>query len=107
MSNSFTLPISSVRSGKRSCLVEQQDAVAKDHQGWNGAYACHATELLLGLGVNLAEANLGVVFGCFFEDRAKHLAWATPLCPEINKCDSVLGNCGFEILERELHCGHV
>lgn len=71
-------------------LVEQQDAVAEDHQRRDRADAEPRRELLLRLGVDLAEGGVREVLGDLLVDRAEGLARRAPARPEVEQHQAVL-----------------
>jgi len=73
------------RGGREGAgLVEHHDLLAKDHDRWNGADAKAAGELLLSLGVDLAEDDVRVFLGGFLIVRRELFAGAAPVGPKVD-----------------------
>src|SRR5204863_9589037 len=89
-------------SGQGARLRVQHDVVADDHQRGDGADAERGGQLLLGLGVDLAEHRIRVLFRRLLEDRAEHAAGTAPRRPEVDQRQVGAADRGLEVLGRQL-----
>ena len=78
------------RQGTR--LREDEDALAERHEGGDGGDLGRCGEPLLGLGVHLAEHDLGVLLGRGLVGGGELLARSAPLRPPVQQDDVVVGN---------------
>src|SRR5699024_3291790 len=81
--------------------------VAEHHDRRDGLDLQGCGELLVSLGVHLAEGDLRVFLGGGLEDRAEALAWAAPLCPEVQQDDALLADGLLEVLASDFLRSHV
>ena len=95
-------PVPGTGAGQGPGLTEQLDAVAEDHQGGDRLDLEHPGQLLLGLGVDLGEREVGVLAGDLFEHGGERAARATPRRPEVDQGDPVGRDGGFEVGELEV-----
>ncbi len=84
--------------GQSSRFAVEHYVLAKDHQGWDGSDVEETRQLGLGLGVDLAEHDVGVLVGSGLEGGAEDLAWATPLGPEVDNDGVVVIDRALEVL---------
>ena len=87
-------------------LGEHQHLLTEDHQGGDRPDGEGTGQGLLGLGVDLAEHDVGVGDGRLLEDRGEAAARATPRRPPVDEHDVVAGDGVFEGGLGELDCGH-
>jgi len=88
--------------GQRARLAEQQHAVAEHHDRRDRRDADRLRQILLGLGVDLAEHHVGVLLGGLLEHRREHLAGTTPLGPEVEQHDAGLLDDLLEVVDGDL-----
>lgn len=93
--------------GRGTGLLEDDDALAKDHQRGNGADAEVAGQLVFLVGVDLGEGDVGVFAGRGLEDRGEATAGAAPRRPEVEDDDVVAADGGIEVSGLEFLDGHV
>src|SRR5699024_7417483 len=93
-------------TGQRAGLVEHQDAVAEGHQRGDRLDPGHRGELLLGLGVHLAERDVGVLPGGLLVDGRELLARTAPVRPEVDEHDLVVGDGLLEAVGGDGDSGH-
>src|SRR5262245_60190742 len=91
---------------QRARLAEQEQAVAEQHQRGDGLDAGGARELLLGLGVDLAERDVAVGLGRLLEHGRERTARTAPLGPEVEQDDSGLLDRLAEVVRRDLYRCH-
>src|SRR5215813_15452680 len=92
--------------GQGARLSVQHDVVADDHQQGDGGNAERGRQLLLCLGVHLAEHRIRVLFRRLLEDGAEHAAGTAPFSPEVHQREVGAADHGLEILGRQLDRCH-
>ena len=93
-----------MRQGAR--LREHEHAFAEDHQRRNRLDTERTGKILLGLGVDLPEDDVGVLLRHLLEDRGEHPAGAAPRGPKVDQHDVVAGDGRFERVLGEGDGGH-
>src|ERR1700755_2131797 len=108
MSRSWTalMTCSRAGAGRAPGREEDQDAVAEGHQRGDRGDPRRRRQLLLVLGVDLAEAHVGVLVAGGLEHRAELLARPAPTGPPVDQRDAGLGNSFLERLFGEFNCAH-
>src|SRR3569832_902936 len=91
---------------QRTGLAEQQHAIAEQHERRNRLDAGGTGELLLRLGVDLAERHVGVCRRRLLEHRREHLAGPAPLGPEVEEHDPWFLDRVLEVLRGDLDSCH-
>ena len=77
-------------SGRKSAgVTEDQDTFAEDHQSRDRCDLQCCRDVLVGIGIDLAENDVGVLLRDGLEDGAELTARAAPGCPEVNQDDLV------------------
>ena len=94
------------RRRKRAALAEQQHAVTEQHQRRDRLDVGRTRELLLRLGVDLAEDDVAVRVWTPARIPARKHGRATPLGPEIEQDDAALLDRLLEVLCRDLDGCH-
>jgi hypothetical protein len=83
--------------GQCTSLTENENTVAKSHDGGNRLDLQRTRDALFGLGVDLCESDVGVSERSLLEHGREHLARPAPLGPEVDERDALGGDCGLEI----------
>ena len=92
---------------QRTGFAEHHDALADHRDGGDGADLEGGGEVLLRLGVDLAEHDVGVGLGRRLVGRREVAAGAAPGRPEVEEHDGVLLHGVVEVLGGEFEGGHV
>src|SRR5699024_3686714 len=92
---------------QHASLAGQQDTVAEHHDRRDGLDLQGCGKLLVSLGVHLAEGDRRVLLGGRLVNRAKALAWAAPVCPEVQQDDAFLTDGLLEVLASDFLRSHV
>ncbi|MPM74745.1 hypothetical protein SDC9_121734 [bioreactor metagenome] len=95
------------RCGQGAGLREDGNAAAEDHQGGDGGDARSACELLLVLGVDLAEGDVVVGLAGLLVDGCEVAAWTTPFRPEVEEDDVVGAQDVLKVLSGDRDGGHL
>ena len=109
MSSSRAWAITPLRAcgGSAPGLVEEEHAVAEEHEGRDRGDRRHLGELLLGLGVDLAEDDVGVVLRRLLEDGRELAARPAPGSPEVDEHDALAAHGLLEVGQGQLTRAHV
>ena len=92
--------------GQGSGLAEDNDLIAEDHQGGDGADLKVSRDFLLLLGIDLGKHDLRVLTGDFLVSRGERAAGPAPGRPEVYDHETVSGDGLFEIFLGQFDYGH-
>src|SRR5215208_5309272 len=91
---------------QRASLVEDQNAFPEGHQGRNAFDVECCREPLIRLGVKLRESDVPVLLRSLLIDRSESLTGSTPVSPEVDQHDVVLGDGVLEVVGGDVDRRH-